>query len=91
MKRFTVLVVNFVDRADVRMIQCRGGLGFALKSAEGLRVFGYVVGQELEGHKATEFDILGLVDHTHPTAAEFFDNAVMRDGLADHWRQILRP
>jgi hypothetical protein len=50
---FAVLVVNFVDGADVRMIQRRGSLGFALKAAECLRVFGYVVGQELEGDKAS--------------------------------------
>ena len=82
-ERFAVLVVNFVDGADVRMIQCRGSLGFALKAAECLRVFGYLVGQELEGDKATELDILGLVDHTHPAAAQLLDDAVVRDGLAD--------
>jgi hypothetical protein len=30
------------------------GLGFALKAAECLRVFGYIVGQELASRKATE-------------------------------------
>jgi hypothetical protein len=34
--------------------------------------------------------VLGLVDHTHPTTAQFLDDAVVRDGVADHWRQILR-
>ena len=86
-----MLVVNFVDRADVRMIQRGGGLGFALKAAESLRVFGYVVGQELESDKATEFDVLSLVDHTHAAAAELLDDAVVRDGLADHWSTMLRP
>jgi hypothetical protein len=28
-----------------------------------------------------------LVDHTHTTATQFLDDAVMRDGLADHWRE----
>jgi hypothetical protein len=28
--------------------------------------------------------ILGLVDHTHPTAAQFFQNAIVGDSLADH-------
>ncbi len=51
---FVVLVVNFVDGADIGMIQCRCRLGFALKAAEGLRVFGYVVRQELESDKAAE-------------------------------------
>jgi hypothetical protein len=82
--RFAVLVVNFVDRADIQMIQCRGGLGFALKAAEGLRVFRYLVGQELEGNKPAELNIFGLVHHTHPATAELLDDAVVRDGLADH-------
>src|ERR1039458_7775993 len=43
-ERFAVLVVNFVDGADVWMIECRCCLGFALKAAECLRVFGYVIG-----------------------------------------------
>ena len=28
--------------------------------------------------------VLSLVDHAHPAATEFLDDAVMRDGLADH-------
>jgi hypothetical protein len=79
-----VLIVNFVD-ADVRMIQCRSRLGFALKAAECRWVFGYVVGQELKGDEATEFYVLSFVDHTHPPAAQPLDDAVVRDGLADHW------
>src|SRR5713226_8553860 len=35
--------------------------------------------------------VLGLVDHTHTAAAEFLDDAVVRNGLADHWTRILRP
>ena len=80
---FAVLVVDFVDGADVGMVQGGGGLGFALEAAECLRVFGHVVGQELEGDKAAELHVLGLVDHTHPAAAELLDDAVVRDGLAD--------
>ena len=28
--------------------------------------------------------VLGLVDHTHPTAAKLFCDFVVADGLADH-------
>ena len=31
-----------------------------------------------------ELGVLGLVDHTHAAAAELFEDAVMRDGLANH-------
>ena len=79
-----------MDRADVRMIQCRGGLRFALKAAECLRVSGYIVGKELESDKAAQLYVLSLVDHAHPAAAELFYNAVVRDGLADHWERRLR-
>jgi len=78
-----VLVVNFVNCADIRMIQCRGGLGFTLEAAKRLQVFGYVIGKELESDKATELYILSFVDNTHASAAQLLDDAVMRDGLAD--------
>ena len=32
----------------------------------------------MQGH------VLGLVNHTHPAAAELLDDAVMRNGLTDH-------
>ena len=32
---------------------------------------------------------LGLVDDTHAAAAEPLDDAVMRDGLPDHWVAML--
>src|ERR1700730_18492355 len=72
------------------MIQGRRRLGFALKSAERLRVFGYIVRQKLQSHEATEFDILSLIDHTHAAAADSLDDAIVRDGLANHWSRILR-
>ena len=75
---------DLVDRADVGMVQSGSGLRFALKALEGLRVVGYIVGQELQGDEAAELGVLGLVDDAHAAAAELFDDAVVRDGLADH-------
>ena len=49
--------------------------------------FGDVIRQKLQSDKASEFNVLGLVHHTHPTTAELLDNAIVRDGLADHWRE----
>jgi hypothetical protein len=72
-----VLVVDFVDGADVGMIQCGGGLGFALKTGERLGVFGHVVGQELESHEAAKLYVFGFVHHSHTTAAQLLNNAVV--------------
>jgi hypothetical protein len=49
-----------------------------------LRIFSNIIRQELEGDEAMQPGILGLVDHAHAAAAEFLDNAIVRDGLADH-------
>jgi hypothetical protein len=60
-ERFAVLVVDFVDGANVQVVHGGSGLGLQLKATEGLRAFGHFIRQELEGDKPTEFDILGLV------------------------------
>ena len=76
-KGLAVLVVNFVDGANVGMVQRRCSFGFALKAAERLRVFGYVVGQKLERDEAAELEILRLIDHTHPAPAQLLKDAVV--------------
>ena len=83
-ERLPVLLINFVDRADVGMVQRRGRLRFALKTPQGLRVFGNFVGKELQGDKATELDVFRLVDHTHPTAAELLNDSIVGNDLAEH-------
>jgi hypothetical protein len=84
-----VLVINFVDGADVRMIQRGGGLGFSLKAGECLRVFSYTIRKELEGDESPELYIFSLIDHTHTASAQLLDDAVVRNGLADHTGPII--
>ncbi len=43
-----------------------------------------MVRKKLKRDKATEGSILGLIDHTHATAAKNFEDAIMRDGFANH-------
>src|SRR5713101_3379819 len=88
-ERLPGLLADFVNRADVGVIQCRGGLGFALETGEGLGISCDLIGQELQGHEAVQFHILGLVHHAHPATAELLDNAVVRDGLAEHRRNAM--
>ena len=37
-----------------------------------------------EGRQCGALFVLSLVDDTHPAAAQLLDDAVVRDGLADH-------
>ncbi len=78
---FAVLLADIVDGADVGMIEGGGGLGFALEAGESLRVFGDVVGEELERDETVQADVFSFVNDTHAAAAEFFDDAVVGDGL----------
>ena len=63
-----------------------GGCSFslALKTAERLRILSHIVGKELEGNKAAQLYIFRLIGDAHPPAAEFLDDALVRDGLSDH-------
>ena len=66
------------------MIQCRSRLGLTLKTGKHLRVTGNTLWQEFQGDEAMQPRVLGFVDDAHPTAAQFLDDAVVRDGLPDH-------
>jgi hypothetical protein len=61
-----------------------GGLSFPAETFVRLRVSSNIFRQELQGDEATKLCILGLVHDTHPTTAQLLDDAVVRDGLADH-------
>jgi len=65
------------------MVESRCGAGFPLKSCECLTVLGQLSGKEFQSNKASHLCVLGFVDYTH-AAAQLLDNAVVRDGLADH-------
>src|SRR5712692_9801290 len=78
-----------MDRADIGVVESRGRLRLPLEAGQGLGVFGDVVGQKLQGYKPMEVYVLCLVDDTHPAATQPLHNAVVRNGLADHWAEIL--
>src|SRR5260370_34650193 len=86
----TVLLADIVNCADVGVIQSRGGLGFALEAGKCLRVTRHFVWKKLQGDEAMQPGVLGFVDHAHPAADEFLNDAVMGDGVVDHQPQILR-
>src|ERR1051326_4107991 len=79
-----VLLANVVNRADVRMIERRSRLRLALKAAEGVLIACHLVRQELQSDEAVQPCVLSFVDYPHATAAQFLDDAVVRDSLADH-------
>jgi hypothetical protein len=90
-----LMLPNFMNCADVGMIESRSGPGFAPEAFECLRVMREFIGQKFQRHMTPEAEVFGLVNNTHPPAAEFLQNGVVRDGLANHecrryswWRYV---
>jgi hypothetical protein len=83
-ERPIILLPNFMNCADVGMIESRRGPGFAPEAFERLQVIREFLGQKFQCDMTPEAEVLGLVNNTHPAAAGYFQNAVVRDGLANH-------
>jgi hypothetical protein len=54
------------------------------------RIVSNVFGQEFQSHESAQAGVLGFVDNPHPAATQLFDDAVVRDALADQ-EERLRP
>jgi hypothetical protein len=62
---------DFINRADIGMVERGRSTSLAPKSFERLRVMSNVFGQELQGNEAPKFDVFSLVDNTHTTPPNF--------------------
>jgi len=71
------MLADFVDGANVRVVERGGGAGLALETLEGLGLMGQLWGKDLQCYEAAEFGVLSLVDHTHPAAAQLLNDAVV--------------
>ena len=80
----TLALADLVNGADVGVVERGGGAGFTTEALQGRGVLGDVVGKEFQGYEPAEREVFGLVDDSHAATAELLDDAVVRDGLADH-------
>src|SRR5271156_4853416 len=93
---FAFIFSDFVNRADVGMIQCGRGSRLAPKPFQRLFVVSNFFGQEFQGYGTTEFSVLGPEHDSHAATAKFLQDSVVRDSLADHcleskaWRARVR-
>src|SRR5205814_10270535 len=79
--RSSINSVDFVDGADVRVIQGRSGTGLTAESFERLWIVCEFFGKELQGDVATELEVFGLIHNAHATAADLAEYAVMGNSL----------
>lgn len=78
-----VLRAEALDNAHVRVILSGSGSCFGLEAGEGVRIASAVGWEELESDEARKANVFGLLDHAHAAATESFEDAVVRDSLAD--------
>jgi hypothetical protein len=71
------------------VVQSRSGTSLPPEAFQCLRIMRDIFRQEFQGDETTQLGVLGLVDHAHPATAELLDDAVVRDGLADHSAEML--
>ena len=83
-ERLLAVFADFVDGANVGMIESGRGARLPAKAFQCLRVSRQFIGEEFEGDEAAKFGVLSFIDHTHAAATELLDDAVVRDGLVDH-------
>ena len=84
MKWLAGVLSDVVDGADVRMIQGRGGAGLALKPFDRTRISRQLLGEEFQRNDAPQPRVFGPVDDAHAALAQLLQDAIVRDGLADH-------
>jgi hypothetical protein len=89
-KALSFVLLEAVNRGDIGVIQRGEERGFALKTGQPPGVTGEEIREDLDGDITLEILIMGAADDSHTTFAEFFDNPVMRNGLADHEDSPLR-
>lgn len=78
------MLADLVNRADVRVIERRGGAALAAKGLDEFAVLGQFFRQEFERHDPPQRGVLRFVDHLHPSSPELLDHAAVRKGGALH-------
>jgi len=84
-KGAAIVLADLVNRANVGMVQGRGSPCLTAKALQSDGALRQIVRQKLERHVAAEAQVFRFVHHTHSPATQALENAVMRDGLADHF------
>src|SRR5262249_32948390 len=76
--------VDFVNRADVRVVERRGRLRLMHEPLFGVAILDEGERQELERDQALQARVLGLVDLPHAAGADQLEDAVVRDRFTEH-------
>ena len=83
-KRVPLVPADFVNSADVGMVQRRSRPSLPPEALQSLGILRQLIGKKFQRDEAAKLGIFGLVHHPHTTAAQLFENVVTGDCLTDH-------
>src|SRR5579864_6526379 len=78
-KWLALVLPKVVNGTNIRMIEGGSGPRFAFKALESLRILCQAFRKKFERYTAAQAGVLGFVHDSHPSAAQFAKDAVMRD------------
>jgi len=84
------MLAEFVDRANVGMVERGGGARLAAEALQRLRIATQFFRQELQRHLPAQLEVLGTIDHAHAAAPDDIQHTIVRDRPAGK-RSRLRP
>src|ERR1700722_16778280 len=76
------ILANFVDRADVRMIQSRCGASLTSQALIYVQIAGGLLRDKLQRYGTMQGGVFGAINDAHPSATEGTENAVVRYKLS---------
>jgi hypothetical protein len=84
-----VLFANIINCADAGVIESGSGVRFAAETLQRLGILLQVIGEKFQSDDAVKAGVQGLVDDTHSASAEFFQDAIVRDGPVNHGEPVV--
>ena len=78
------VAADFMNGANVGVVEGGRSAGFALESFKGLLVVGQIFGEKFQCNETSQSGVFGLVNDAHPAASQLFEDAVVRDRTANH-------
>jgi hypothetical protein len=75
---------DFINGADIRMVERGGCSSLAPEPFRRLWVIHQLVGKKLQRHEAAQLKILGFINLSHASAAHFLQNPIVGHRSADN-------
>ena len=69
--------MDFVDGADVGMLEPGGGARFQDEAFPRLGIAYHLLGKKLQGNRTIELEVFGLTDNPHASPAHDFQNSIL--------------